>query len=225
MSFFFVFVFALFRNTSALVGYMRGEVLLFFAFMNTIDVMFQLTCRGLMLVPAMVRKGEYDTLLTKPVSPFFLTCFKLFDFMDLGTFVFAIGFLAYAIRDLPYALGGTQILIAAVCWICSFVMAVCLNILIAALSFWTTEIENGMWIYRDLVYVGRFPPEIYPVGIRKAFTYVLPILLIVSTPTLALIGRVQAPTLALMLCMTAILVLLSRFVWLQGLKRYTSASA
>ncbi len=223
--FFFFFVYALFRNTQTLVGYSRGEVLLFCVFMNTIDISFQLFCRGLTTVPTMVRNGEYDTLLTKPVSPFFMSCFKLFDFMDLATLIPSVALVGLAIHELPYSLGASQILLAAVCWICSFLMAVALNVLIASLAFWVTEIENGIWIYRDLVYVGRFPPEIYPKGVQTFFTYVIPILLIVATPTKALIGKATTPMILTTLGMTIFLLLLSRFTWKRAIRRYASASA
>ena len=225
ISFFVVFVYALFRNTQTLAGYSRGEVLLFCVFMNTIDIAFQLFCRGLTTVPTMVRKGEYDILLTKPVSPFFLSCFKMFDFMDFFTLIPSLFFIGLAIQELPYQLTLPHILLAAVCWVCSFVMAVSLNVVIAALAFWVTEIENGIWIYRDLVYVGRFPPEIYPSKIRALFTFLIPILLIVATPTKALIGQASPSLLFAMVAMTLFLVFLSRTVWQKALRRYASASA
>ena len=225
MSFFFVFVYALFRNTHSLVGYSRGEVLLFFAFMNTIDVSFQLLCRGLTTIPSMVRKGEYDILLSKPVSPFFLSCFKMFDFMDLATMVVAIGFLFLSIHELPYQLSCRNIGLALLAWICSFVMAICLNVLIASLAFWITEIENGIWIYRDLVYVGRFPPEVYSRGIQMFFFYIIPIILIVSTPTKAVIGQASTGTFVWMLIATCILIGVSALTWQKALRRYASASS
>lgn len=225
LGFFFVFIYALFRNTATVAGYARGEVLLFCAFMNTIDIAFQLFCRGLTTVPNMVRKGEYDILFTKPVSPFFLTCFKMFDFMDLATVGAALVFLVIALLELPYTLLPSNMLLAIVAWGCSLLMAIALNVMIAALAFWVTEIENGVWIYRDLVYVGRFPPEVYPEHIRQFFTFIIPILLIVAMPTQVLIGRARPTYFFVMGGMTLVLLLVSRFVWQRALQRYTSASA
>lgn len=225
LCFFVFFVFALFRNTESLVGYNRGEVLLFCSFMTTIDVAFQLFCRGITTVPTMVRKGEYDILLTKPVSPFFLSCFKMFDIMDLVTLFPTIYFVYLAVQQLPYSISGFNIGLAAVAWICSLIMAVSLNVLISSLAFWVTEIENGVWIYRDLVYVGRFPPEVFPQTIRNIFTFVIPILLIVATPTKALTGKADALTIVVMFMMTLLLITLSSLMWKKALRRYASASA
>ncbi|MBP9762510.1 ABC-2 family transporter protein [Patescibacteria group bacterium] len=225
MGFFFVFVYALFRNTESLVGYSKGEVLLFFAVMNTVDIAFQLIARGLTTIPSMVRRGEYDILLSKPVSPFFASCFKMFDFLDLTTVPAAIAFLGIAIHALPYSVTPQHVLIAVVCWFCSLVMAVSLNVIIASLAFWFTEIENGFWIYRDLVYVGRFPPEIYTSSIRTIFTYLIPILLIVSTPAKALMGQASFGLVATGFIVTVLLVLAARITWQKALRRYASASA
>lgn len=225
MAFFFVFVFALFRNTKSIVGYTEGEVLLFFAVMNTLDISFQLLCRGLSTVPAMVRRGEFDVLCTKPISPFFFSCFKMFDFMDLATVPAALIFLGVAIQQLPNAIAFQQILLACICWICSLIMAISLNTIIASLAFWVTEIENGIWIYRDLVYVGRFPPEVFPSSIQSFFTYFIPILLIVATPAKALMGKASASILFLDILITVLLALLASLIWKKALRRYASASA
>lgn len=225
MGFFFVFVYALFRNTESLVGYSKGEVLLFFAVMNTVDIAFQLIARGLTTIPSMVRRGEYDILLSKPLSPFFASCFKMFDFLDLTTVPAAVAFLGIAIHTLPYQLTPQHILIAVLCWVCSLIMAVSLNVIIASLAFWVTEIENGFWIYRDLVYVGRFPPEVYTSSIRTIFTYLIPILLIVSAPAKALMGQASFGMVAASLIATILLVALARITWQKALRHYASASA
>ena len=224
MGFFFVFALALFRNTKALVGYSQGEVLLFFAIMNTLDVMLQLFCRGLTTVPQLIRRGEYDALLTKPLSPFFYSCFRMFDFMDLATAPAAIAFLLFAFQHLPYAVAPSALLLGSIVWLLSFVMITALNTFIVGLAFWLTEVESGIMIYRDLVYVGRFPPDIYPHGVRVIFTYFIPILLIVTTPTLVIIGRAQPSLLVIDIAMTAILTLLAYTTWTRGLRRYSSAS-
>lgn len=225
MAFFFVFVLALFRNTGSIVGYNVGEVMLFFAMMNTIDVSFQLLCRGLMTVPAAIRKGEFDILCTKPVSPFFYSCFKMFDFMDLATVPAALILLGLAIQQLPQALSVQVVLLSVIFWICSLLMAISLNTIIVSLSFWVTEIENGIWIYRDLVYVGRFPPEIFPSSIQSIFTYVIPIILIVATPAKALMGKASSSMIIIDLVITAALVLVASLIWKKALRRYASASA
>lgn len=225
MAFFFVFVFALFGNTREIVGYSKAEVLLFFAIMNTLDIGLQLIYRGLTQVPVTIRTGELDLVLTRPLSPFFWSAFRMFDFYDLTTIPAAVFFLAYAIHLLPFSLNAMMILQGIFFWCVSFSIALLLNILIAAAAFWLTEVENMVWLYRDLAYMSRFPPNIFPTGIRWFFTLCIPILVVTTYPTKALLGHLSSLEMGWAILLVIGLTLFTHHIWQKAIKRYTSASA
>lgn len=223
MGFFFVFAFSLFSNTQELGGYSKHAVLLFFATMNIIDILGQLLWRGIAIMPQMVRKGTIDALLVKPMSPLFYVATHLFDFWDLATLPAGIAFLAYAFHGLAFS--ATQMLLWFALLFFGLIAALAINILIAAVSFWTTQMENLYWLYRDLVYVARFPPTIFPPAIRFGLTFVVPILIITAFPTQALLGTLPLRMIAWAIVATVCLWILATTAWRAGLKRYTSASS
>lgn len=226
MGFFFIFAVSLFTNTDAILGYTKGEVLVFFASMNLIDVVTQLFWfRGLTDFQRLVSRGDFDVVLTKPISPLFWAAFRMFDFFDLLTLPAAGLFLWYAISLLPTAVTAPDALLAIAAFLFSCVLAFSINLTFASLAFWTTEIENIMWSYRDMIYVARFPPEIFPTSVQFIFTYLFPILIVSIFPARALLGDVP-PSLFVILASVAIgWLLMSRLIWRGGLRHYASASS
>ncbi len=225
MVFFLVFFLALFSITPTIAGYTKGEVLLFFATMNLIDVLVQLLWyRGLTILPNMVKRGDFDLILTKPVSPLFQVAFHIFDFFDLATVPVALGIIAYAFSFLP-ALTAIQWIAYVAFVFIGLLLAFAVNLFLASLTFYAVESANLWWMYRDLVYVARFPPEVFPNGVRIVFTYIIPILVIVSFPTKAALGRLSPGAALYAIVLTFLALFAAWRFWKRGLRAYQSASS
>ena len=225
MLFFLVFFLSLFSITPTIAGYTKGEVLLFFATMNLIDNLGQLFWfRGLTVLPDMVRNGDFDLLLTKPVSSLFLVAFHVFDFFDLTTMPVSIGLFWYAVQFLP-SFSFLQWFAYASFFLCSISLAFSLNLFLASLTFYAVQSANLWWTYRDLLYVSRFPPEIFPTTVRRLFTYAAPILLIVSFPVKALLGKLSVPLILYAVGLTVFALVFAVQFWHRGLRAYASASS
>ncbi len=225
MGFFFFFVISVFSPNTRVAGYTPQEAFLFFAFMNLIDVLLQLFYRGLTDHPRIVKNGDLDFILTKPVNPLFYCTFRVFDLLDLITLPIAFAFIGYGLWQWGGNINIINTSLTALFVILGFIIALSLNIIIAALSFWTTEITNAHWIYRDFVYVARFPPEVFPTIIRLALTYLIPIFVIVSFPTKALLHRLSPFEIIWAFLITIITVISALAIWNKGIKHYTSASS
>ena len=226
MGFFLVFVIALFGHVPTIAGYHKGEVLLFFAVMNFIDIFVQLFWyRGMTDLPRLIRKGDFDAVLTKPMSPLFWTAFRIFDFFDLTTVPAAIAFLWYALHVLGRSFTGPQIMSALLIFFMSLALAFAINLILASITFWTTEVENAWWIYRDMIYVARFPPTIYPAVLRSIGTFIFPVLVIVTYPTRALLGELSLAEMMWSVMATVLFFGIAALVWRKALQYYASASS
>lgn len=226
MIFFVAFFSGLFAVVPAIAGYTKGEVLLFFAVMNFMDIVIQLFWfRGMTDLQRVVRTGEFDAVLTKPMSPLFWTSFRMFDFMDLLTVPVALAILVYALSLLPAPLTFGGIVLALLLMCLGLVVAFAVNLALAALTFWTTELDQAWWIFRDVTYVARFPADIFPQFIQVLLTFVFPVFVIVVFPTKGLLG-ILSPLLIVWAFVAAVLfLLLALGIWRSALRRYTSASS
>lgn len=226
MGFFLIFAIALFQHVPTIAGYTKGEVLLFFAIMNIIDIFVQLIWyRGLTDLQRLVRTGEFDLVLTKPMSPLFWSAFRIFDLFDLVTVPAAILFLWYAVQNLTTPLTLLGIASGVLFGMLSLVLAFAVNLILASLTFVSTEMDNAWWIYRDTVYVARFPPDIFPQTVRFFFIFCIPILVIVTFPTQALLGRLTGWMMLWAFIVTILCTALAMTLWRTSLRRYTSASS
>ncbi len=225
MFFFFFFILALFSHVSVIAGYTRGEILLFFALMNMIDLLSQLFWfRGLTDVQRLIRLGEFDFILTKPVSSLLYSSFRIFDFFDLSTVPAMIFFIAYAFQAIG-PLPPEQIIAGIYLCITGLILAYSVVLILSSLNFWTTEIHNAFWLYRDAFYMAQYPPEVFPKGIQTAFTYYIPLFVIVSFPAKAFLGRLEFDGIVIATVITLIFFCAACGMWKIGLKHYASASS
>lgn len=225
MAFFVVLAISLFQHTQSILGYSEGQVLMFFAIMNLIDVLVQaIWYRGLYGLKDFIRTGRFDQFLVQPVSPLFKLVGMQVDLLDLVTIPFAVAFVAFAWSRLPVAPDPLTVITALLLFICSLLLAFSLNVCIAALSFWTTETESAWGLYRDSLYVARFPSEIFPTALRSVFTFGIPILAIVAFPTKELLGLATPSMVPIAVCMTVAWLLVALSFWRFSLSHYTSAS-
>ena len=68
---------------------------------------------------------------------------------------------------------------------------------LVTLTFWFVKIENIEQIVWQAFEAGRYPVEIYPVWLRGALTYVVPVAFIITVPAQALAGRLAHPILVI----------------------------
>ncbi len=223
--FFWLFITSVFRFTPSFVGYTKQEVLLFFLTFNFVDVLAQIFFRGIYLFTSDVRKGNFDFVLAKPVNPLFFILSRLIDILDF-VFLFPImGCLVYVVMQLPYALSAGSFFWYFAYIVLGLVIILGIHIFTASIAIWTEESEHVIWLYREGMTIGRFPPDMLPGSLQFLFTYVIPIIVVVSYPTKALLGE-----LGYIHGMIAVLIAcgflgVSLVFWKKALRAYSSASS
>jgi hypothetical protein len=63
-----------------------------------------------------------------------------------------------------------------------------IHVFVAALAVSTQELDNTIWVYRDLMTLGRFPVPIYAETIRLLLIYPVPIAVMTSFPVKGVLG-------------------------------------
>ena len=80
-------------------------------------------------------------------------------------------------------------------------------------------------LFEGVYQSGRWPVTIYPGWLRVCLTFLVPIAFAVTVPAEALTGRLTLETLALAAGFALVLLLVTRWLWRVGLRRYSGASA
>ncbi len=224
----FVAVWALFARFGTLAGWRLEEVCLFYGMSNLGYALAECLGEGFDKFAQQVRKGDFDRLLLRPCSTSMQVAGSGMDPMRLGRLVQGGAVLAYAAVSLGGAWDWLEIGLIIGCILSGACVFVGLLVLQATLCFWTIE---SLEIANVLTHGGneaaQFPFDIYGPGLRRFFTFVVPLACVNILPGAVLLER--GPTLGIPAwaswgapLMGPLFFLISLRVWEFGVRRYRS---
>lgn len=222
--FFFAFVVAIFQHVDSVAGYSLVETALFFLTFNVVDMIAQIFFRGVYGARRTVTEGDFDFYLVQPCSPLFRMVCSTVDFLDIVTLVPVLVMVVLVFKRLPplgwerYAAYGALVANGV-----GLIFAI--HVFVAGLAVRTQELENAIWIYRDVMFMGKFPVDVYAGPVRWALTFVLPIAVMTTFPAKALLGLLSPAWTVYAFGLTAVAVTLSAWYWRGSVARYTSSSS
>lgn len=223
-SFFLVFIISLLTKTHDLAGFSLYQTVLFYMTFNFIDITSQFFSRGVYAVKGMIDRGQIDLFLTQPLNVLFRIFSDLVDILDLTTLIPVLAVLAVVISRLDSPITLNHFLLYILLCANGLLIAASVHIFVVALTISTQQISNQIWIYRDIMTMGRFPADIYSKFIQFTLTFIIPIAIMVSFPSKALLGLLSTDLVMTSFIVSAIFFLASLFVWKQSLKHYSSVS-
>ncbi len=221
---FLFFIIILVDKTKALAGYSLDQTIFFFLTFNLIDMLAQLLFREVYRFRGTVVNGNFDFTLIKPFNPLFRSLTSGPDLLDFITLIPLLGAIVYFINRLqiidPLGIIFYILLVAA-----GFTIALSFHILVLSLAILTTEIDNVLWMYRDITSMGRFPVDIYREPIRGFLTFAIPVGVMMSFPVKALLGILSPVLILYAIIFSLIFFWVSLKTWNFALKQYSSASS
>jgi ABC-type uncharacterized transport system permease subunit len=97
-------------------------------------------------------------------------------------------------------------------------------LIIATLSFWTTQSYGLARIFDNLLKIGRYPLDIFEGFWKIIFVYFLPLVLIAQIPTQALLETLSLKFILLAFGVSGIFLVFALNFWKVGVRHYLSAS-
>lgn len=189
----------------------------------------------------LIRTGNLDFALLKPIDTQFLVSFHKVDWSSLVNVFMGAGVLAYAVRHLatraedPVTVGPLTAVLYLFYVACGVAILYSVMISLAATSIWMgrNQALYNFWFY--ITSFSRYPMEIYNRGwgtpLFLFFTFVVPVLLVINVPARLLAQPLHAhdPWMAPLagFCVVATLgsLLGSRWIFRRALLSYRSASS
>ncbi len=144
----------------------------------------------------LIRTGNLDFALLKPVDTQFLVSLQKIEWSALSNFVFAGGLLIYSLFNLGYWPSPVQFLLYPLYVACGIAILYSLMIVLASLSVWLGRNQSlyDFWFY--VTNFSRYPMEIYrgTIGtpLRQFFTFAIPVLIVVNVPARLLAKPLEA---------------------------------
>ncbi len=221
ISLFLIFLFALKDKITLLAGYSFDQLIVFYLIFNLFDLLGQIFYRGIYWYRNEIISGNFDFTLTKPINPLFQVLVSHTDWLDIPPLIFTVIFLIF---KLP-TVGWQELLSFIALGFLAMVLITAIHILVAAVGVLTTEVDNAIWIFRDLSLMARFPTDIYIEGVRAFLTFIVPVALIFTFPAKALLGLLPLKMFIVAAVFAVIFYYLVIKFWHYSLKQYASASS
>ena len=229
----------IYRNVPSINGWSKWE---YFAFMATgmlinalVETFFMPNCANF---GELIRTGNLDFALLKPIDTQFLVSFEKVEIAMLGQVGFSLALLGISLNELDLwaTLATSEGLLRVALYLllvaCGTAFFYALMIVLASTSVWLGR-NTGLYDFWFYVTVfARYPREIYSAPgfaaafLSETFTYVVPILLVVTVPARVLVKAIESP-IFVGLCLAAAAggLVVSRLAFKWSLRAYRSASS
>lgn len=226
-----IFYRTVFTKTSIVASWTEAEYLFFvgcyFALEGLIETLFLEGCSDF---AELIRTGDLDVYLLRPIDEQFLITCRGIDWSTAGNVLLGAGVMALSLRDLGWQFDLARAALFPVLFVCGLAIAYSFMLMLTSLSVWFMRNQSLLemwWLFTSLM---RYPREIFagplaaPLGMF--FTFVLPILLVVNVPAQVMVKGVFDPLLiSLTVVAAGVLLIVSRQVFRHALRKYRSASS
>jgi ABC-2 type transport system permease protein len=225
-----IFYWKLFENTTNIAGWSRDEYFFFvgcfIALVGVIETFFFSNCTEF---AELVRSGDLDLYLLKPIDEQFLITCRWIDWSTLPNIFLGVGIMIAALSVMDWTFDPLRLGLFLLLYVCGCALAYSFLLMLACTAVWFVRNQSLMemwWLFTTLM---RYPRAIYdgpwarPFGLF--FTFVVPVLVVVNVPADTLV-RVMDPYFILWTIGAAIvMVLVSRRFFRRALQSYRSASS
>ena len=226
-----LFVEVLFAHTDQIGSWSKWRMMTLIATHQITAQLFQAVgYLNLTQLPELIRTGKLDLLLTLPVDSQFMVSSRQFGFDNLLNSLLGLGLVSYSLHRLGAMPSPLQIVFYVLCLPLGAAIHYSVMFALSALSFWIGRAQGLVYGYFNLFNIGRYPDSVFGGGFRFVFRWLIPVLLVANVParilTEAELDWGQLLSIFMQLaCAAALSLLLSRWLWVLGLRRYSSASS
>ena len=221
--FYFGFLYFLVTRTNGILGFSANQALFFTATFTLVDVLGQFLFRSVYTFRQLVVSGDFDLVLLKPINPLFRSIAGGPDPMDLITIPPIVGVVVYVGSLLNPTL--LSVLFFVVLVINALLVSMSIHILVVSLSIIALTADHLVMVFRDFSTMGRFPVDIYKEPLKSFLTFVVPVSLMFTVPSKALMGLLSPVGVLISMFFGVTIFIFSLKFWNFALKKYTSASS
>jgi ABC-2 type transport system permease protein len=213
------------REHISLGSYSSDATIMFFLTYQVLDVATQMVFRGVYGFGRLIRTGNLDTYLSKPISPLFRSLLGAPDFDDALFLLPVLALTVWLMSTLQLNFTLTSVLWYIFLLCNGFVIATSFHILVLVAGIFTSDVDNLVWTYRDVSRLAQFPISLYSQPLRGLLTFVVPMGIMFSVPTQVLLGEEPLVSIPLAVVISGGLLFTSLRLWGWGLREYSGTGS
>lgn len=214
----------LFARFHQIEGWTLPELGLLYGVVHIGFALAEAFSRGFDTFSQMVREGDFDRILLRPLSPLFQIALREVQAIRIGRFLQGSIVLIWSLTQLSLPLSALLWLLLAI--VGTFALFYGLFILQATLSFWTVETLELMNIATyGGVHAGQYPLTIYTAPLRGVLTFLIPIGCVAYYPVASLLHPPSHWIAPLLPLAGLLFLLVASLLWQLGVRHYRSTGS
>ena len=230
LSILLIFYDTLFQNTRMIADWGASQYLFFvgvyFALNGVLEMLFLENCNQF---ADLVRTGDLDFFLLKPIDAQFLVSFRTVDWSCAATILMGCGVMITALIQLNWVFDPLQLGLFCLLFLCGVILSYGFLLMLTSGSVWlmrNQSLYEMWWLFTTLM---RYPREIFRGTLAEAagwvFSIAVPIMLATNIPANVMVRTFEPWFVAYTVAATGVVLVLSRVVFRHALRRYRSASS
>lgn len=173
---------------------------------------------------AVIHRGQLDQILLKPVDSQFQMSLWYLDFSGILRVLIAIILAIYLVFIFHFQVTLISFFIFFLLSIVSIIVLYSITFSILTITIWFTKLSNLYDLINTGMSASKYPKEMYQGLNGFAFFFLFPVIIIISTPTKALLQKGNIFDIFLLILFAILFFAISRVFWKFALRFYTSAS-
>lgn len=223
--FFILMLLVIYNRTPEVAGWNRNEAFVLASTLFLLEALWRGMFMALLEFPQMIRQGNLDFVLTKPVDAQFWVSLRRFNFDQVGTLFGGVAMMIYALSASGIRPDFEQWACFAVLFASALTIFYAFNLAMITTAIWFVKVDN-LWVLGETVLmVARQPVDIFGLKWGKVFTFMIPLGFLATIPAAQLVKGASLGMVAIGLGWSLGALLVVRIFWQWALKSYGSASS
>jgi len=215
-----------FSHTDELGGWSRPQLLAVMGVFTMVGGLIRSVIQpNMQRVVEDVREGRLDFALTKPADAQVLVSVRDVRLWQLTDVAVGLVVLTVALIQIGHAVSWRSLLAFVGVLLVGLVSVYCFWLMLASASFWLVRMNEVQELFDGIYRAGQYPVGIYPGWLKYGLTFLVPLAFAITVPSEAVTGRLTWQAVAVAGGSAVVLIVLSRWFWRRGLRRYGGASS
>lgn len=184
------FIWAVLERFDSIAGWSLDEIALLYAIRLTAHALWLVPFSALLQVDELLRDGEYDRFLLRPVSPLIQVLSRRTLISGIGDLAGGLALLVVAGRSAPVDWTAPKLAFLPSAVVGGALVEAALQLMVSALAFRARSMSALRLLLDEIISgFGNYPLSVFDRGVQFATTFVLPLAFIAYLPTSVLLGR------------------------------------
>lgn len=222
-----LFIWIIFSQIPNLIGWTLEQIVFIYGFSlipKGLDHLFFDNLWG--IGHFIVRKGDFDKYLTRPINPLFHVMVEKLQIDALGELIMGIALICIVLPSLVIEWSFIKIVMILIVIPFATLIYTGIKIATAAIAFWTKRSGNITYMFYMVNDFSKYPISIYNNFVKTIITYIIPFAFTAFYPAYYILtGENPLFNIVVTVLIAVVIMFIGILIWNRGIKAYESAGS